>query len=114
MLVFIKSFSYVCSEQKQIDMTKRKKCGNCTKSDLCKMKASCKSRNLDYCRFYDGDGVDTLEKDYLKEFETVARPLIKWLCKNQHPHVTAIITPTSCELMEGKCANPKIFDYVQD
>ena len=48
------------------------------------------------------------------DFETAARPLIEYLCKNHHPHVTAIITPTSCELLEGVKLVPKIFDYVVD
>lgn len=47
-------------------------------------------------------------------FEEAARPLIKWLCENWHPHVTAIVTPTSCELLESKCANPNIDDYILD
>jgi len=50
----------------------------------------------------------------LQEFERAARPLIKWMCENQHPHVTAIITPTSCELLEGKCVNTKVLDYIKD
>lgn len=48
------------------------------------------------------------------EFEAVARPLIKWMCENCHPHVTAIITPTSCELLEGLCMFPDIDDYLVD
>ena len=31
----------------------------------------------------------------LAEFESLARPLMKFLCENFHPHVTAIITPPS-------------------
>lgn len=55
-----------------------------------------------------------ITKEKLNNFEEASRPLIKWLCENEHPHVTAIITPTSCELLEGKCSNPKIYDYVVD
>jgi hypothetical protein len=43
------------------------------------------------------------------EFEQAARPLIKWLNDNCHPHVTAIIEPTRAELdvrvdEDGCCA----------
>ena len=48
------------------------------------------------------------------EFRKAATPLIKYLCENHHPHVTVIVTPTSIELLEGKCAIPKIYDYVKD
>lgn len=48
------------------------------------------------------------------EFEKVARPLIKWLNENYHPHVTAIITPTSAELLEGIIGLPSITDYIKD
>jgi hypothetical protein len=75
---------------------------------------SCKERGYPHCKFYEGNGIDNKEKDHLIPFEKAARPLIKWLCENEHPHVTAIITPTSCELLEGKCANPKIYDYIVD
>ena len=34
------------------------------------------------------------------EFETAARPLIEWLNKNCHPHVTAIIGPGRAELLD--------------
>ena len=48
------------------------------------------------------------------EFEDVARPLIKFLCENCHPHVTVIVTPTNAELLEGMCSTGKIMDYVRD
>lgn len=53
-------------------------------------------------------------KKSISEFEKAARPLIQYLCENHHPHVTAIITPVSCELLEGKEANPRILDYLVD
>ena len=34
-------------------------------------------------------------KKKLEELEEAAKPLIKYLCENYHPHVTAIVTPTS-------------------
>ena len=45
-------------------------------------------------------------------FEEAARPLIKYLAENYHPHVTAIITGTSGELLEGLCNLGKVFDYL--
>jgi hypothetical protein len=35
-------------------------------------------------------------------FEDVAKPLIKWLAENVHPHHTAVITSNSAELLETK------------
>lgn len=50
----------------------------------------------------------------MDEFKEAALPLIKYLCENHHPHVTAIITGTSIELVEGMMSNPNIFDFVVD
>ena len=55
-----------------------------------------------------------LSKEKLKEFEEVARPLIKFLNDNCHPHVSVIITTTSAELLEGVCSTGQIMDYVHD
>lgn len=35
------------------------------------------------------------------EFESIVRPVIKWLAENQHPHTSLIITSTHAELVEG-------------
>jgi hypothetical protein len=95
-----------------------KNCNNCEKVNGCTMKAYCKGHRLNYCRFYEVEAKPVIEenefKTKLKNFEDAARPLIKWLCENEHPMVTAIITTTSCELLEGKCCNHKIYDYVKD
>lgn len=48
-----------------------------------------------------------------KEFEAVARPLMKWLCDNVHPHHTAIVTPTGAMLLEGQCSTGPVLDYVK-
>ena len=55
------------------------------------------------------------------EFEALARPLIEWLNDNYHPHVTAIITPTNAEVLEGNSevlegdvSTGQILDYVRD
>ena len=44
-----------------------------------------------------------LDKKQCAEFESAARPLIEWLKKKLHPHVTAIVTSTEAELLEGVC-----------
>jgi hypothetical protein len=54
-----------------------------------------------------------LTEEQRKEFETVTRPLMEWLCKNCHPHVVATVEPTRAELTEGLCSFP-CTDYVQD
>lgn len=48
------------------------------------------------------------------ELSRAAEPLIKLLCRKHHPHVTAIVTGTSIELMEGIMTIPKIYDYLTD
>lgn len=45
-----------------------------------------------------------LTKEQQKEFEQLARPLIKWLCLNQNPHSTILIEPTGAELLGGEYA----------
>lgn len=35
-------------------------------------------------------------------FNEAAKPLIKWLAENVHPHHTAIVTSTRAELLEGQ------------
>lgn len=54
-----------------------------------------------------------MNKEQREEFEKLARPLIKWLNDNSHPHTTIIITPTSAEVLEGVCAFPTN-DYIKD
>ena len=45
--------------------------------------------------------------------EAVA-PLIKYLNENYHPHVTAIVTPTSVEILQGVLSIPEIHDFLVD
>ena len=54
-----------------------------------------------------------MTKEQMKEFEALARPVIKYLNDNHHPHTTVIITPDSAEIMEGLAAFP-IKDYIKD
>lgn len=39
-----------------------------------------------------------------EEFIAVAKPLIKWMNENCHPHTTTIVTCVNAELLEGVCA----------
>ena len=55
-----------------------------------------------------------VNKDKVKEFEQLARPMMQHLCENYHPHVTVVITPTNAELLEGKMSTGQIMDYVRD
>ena len=48
------------------------------------------------------------------KFEELARPMIKYLCENYHPHVSVIITPTTAELLEGLKSVGVIDDYIRD
>ena len=48
------------------------------------------------------------------EFESLARPLIKWLNDHCHPHHTIIITHTNAELLEGSVSTGEITDYLRD
>lgn len=61
---------------------------------------------------YTNSIIDTSNE--LCDLKRSSLPLIKHLCENYHPHVTAIITPTSVELLEGKKSYPKILDFVVD
>ena len=49
-----------------------------------------------------------------EQFEAVARPLIRWLNENCHPHVHVIVDCTHAELSEGIYSTGRILDYVKD
>ena len=49
-----------------------------------------------------------------EELRKACDPLIKYLNNNHHPHMKALVTCTSVELLEGTFSIPKIFDYVKD
>lgn len=36
-----------------------------------------------------------------KTFEEVVKPVMEWLAKNKHPHMSIIIEATRAELVEG-------------
>lgn len=53
-------------------------------------------------------------KKKMDELTEAARPLIKFLNENHHPHTRAIVDPTGVEVVEGIMSNPKIYDYMRD
>lgn len=55
-----------------------------------------------------------MNQEKLDQLQKAAEPLLKYLCENHHPHVTAIVTGTSIELMEGIMSIPQITDFIQD
>jgi len=55
-----------------------------------------------------------MSEEKINELTELAKPMIKYLNDNHHPHVTVIITPTSVELLEGIMSNPNIEDYIKD
>lgn len=42
-----------------------------------------------------------MTNEKLAEFESVVRPVIKWLNENFHPHCKILITPIDAEILEG-------------
>lgn len=52
------------------------------------------------------------EADKIK-FEEAAKPLIKWMAENVHPHTTTIVDSTSAELLEG-ISIVKTEEYIVD
>lgn len=55
----------------------------------------------------------TREDTKRQEFEALTRPVIEWLNRNYHPHVTVVIDTTSAELLEGSIAYTTN-DYLRD
>lgn len=64
--------------------------------------------------FLKGNDMPLLNEDQRKEFEQLARPLMKFLNDSCHPHVIVIVEPTCAQLLEGKCSTGQIMDYVKD
>lgn len=54
-----------------------------------------------------------MTKKQRDKFEELARPLIKYLNDNFHPHATIIITPRDAEIVIGECAF-QTEDYIKD
>lgn len=65
--------------------------------------------------------LDLLDVGYPNKGETsveratvAAKPLIKYLNENHHPHTKAIVTPSSVEVLEGTISNPNITEFIKD
>lgn len=54
-----------------------------------------------------------LTKEKISEFEVAAKPLMKWLADNCHPHTSAIVESDRAELVEG-IAMIKCDDFIKD
>jgi hypothetical protein len=50
----------------------------------------------------------------MNKLKAAALPLIEHLNENNHPHVAAIVTQTSVELLEGLMGIPNIYDFVKE
>lgn len=56
----------------------------------------------------------TLTDEQKRAFEAAARPLIRWLCENVHPHHYVVVTPSGADLAEGQYSLGQVLDYVKD
>lgn len=54
-----------------------------------------------------------LDKEKIKEFHEISKPLVKFLNDNCHPHVTVITDSTSSQLFEGIC-NMYTEEFIKD
>ena len=50
----------------------------------------------------------------IRSFTKAARPLIRWLADNVHPHHAAHVTSTGAELFEGSLNTGRVLDYLTD
>ena len=46
-----------------------------------------------------------LNEEKRKEFDEAAKPMMKWLNDNCHPHVKVVMDCSRVELLEGVCSN---------
>lgn len=54
-----------------------------------------------------------MTREEQEQFKEAARPLIKWMAENLHPHHTAIVTNIGAELNEGQCSTGPMLDYIK-
>lgn len=55
---------------------------------------------------------DKMKKD--EEFESLVRPLMKYLADNYHPHAIVIVNTINAQILEGTITTDEILDYVKD
>lgn len=48
-----------------------------------------------------------------QQFEEAAKPLVKWINNNCHPHVKVIVEPAGAELLDGLCS-VEIMEFIKD
>ena len=90
-----------------------KTCDNCRSKSGCNIIQSCKSAGNTYCRFH----VQLWAEENLTtdaDFESMVKPLIKYLCENRHPHTSIVVTQTSAERMEGIISIGYSDEYIKD
>lgn len=54
-----------------------------------------------------------LNQEQINQMQEAAKPLVKWLCENTHPHVKVIVDPCGAEAVEG-LASVKIEEFLKD
>jgi hypothetical protein len=54
-----------------------------------------------------------ITKEQQIKLEEIAKPVVKWLNDNCHPHVTVIITPSHVNLLETLFSFP-VEEYILD
>lgn len=54
-----------------------------------------------------------LTEEERKEFEELARPIMKFLNEHCTPYVTAQVTVTTANLLEDFCGIGEVMDYVK-
>lgn len=54
-----------------------------------------------------------LTNEQREQLREAAKPLVKFLCENFHPHVLVVVDPTRVELVEG-VAMLTINEFVKD
>ena len=55
----------------------------------------------------------TVTKEQQDQLAAAAAPLLEWLNANCHPHCTAIVTPTTVEVLEGFVVH-RTAEFVRD
>ena len=58
--------------------------------------------------------VELTGMEKIERLTDAARPMIKYLNENHHPHTKVIVDSTSVELLESSISNPEILDYLRD
>lgn len=54
-----------------------------------------------------------MNTEKMTSFEEAAKPLIKWMAENVHPHHSAIVTCTDAELLMSECV-VKTEEFLKD